>query len=235
VLELKNPVHCPLRFRVTSSVDSLNNLLQHDWIKIKALTDSTIVYKNHAFAKADANDINIAARFGDPMLDVLPHAIQFPVKHGDRVKIMQGYNGSFSHRKINSRYALDFDMKTGDTIYAADEGRVVGVIKDYQDGGNDPQWRDYANFITVYNNQANWFTQYVHLPKDGALVQIGDSIVPGQPIGLVGTTGFTSKEHLHFNVFKTADSGTGTESLPTVFEEQIAGASLRKGEVVRRN
>lgn len=234
IIHFKNPVHCPLRYKLNSSDAVLKNLLPSDWIQLKKLQDSVMVIKNPAFAKATPSDITISARLGNPDLEVKHEVIQFPTKKGKSVSMMQVYHGTKSHFKKSSEYALDFAMKEGDTIYAADAGRIVGVVKDYINGGNDVKWTPYSNFITVYNERANWFIQYVHIPKDGSFVKVGDSIRAGQPIGLVGTTGYTSKEHLHFNVFKSTNEGNGIASIPTEFVGIGDGEYLKQGQKVLR-
>jgi len=235
ILKLNNPVHAPVRFEVSSNLQSLRDELPSKWIQLKPLQDSLIVIVDSAFIGKERSDLKLQLRYGNPDLPVKPHMIRLPTPAKKPVKIMQAYNGSFSHFKQTSKFALDFTMSEGDTVYAADPGRVVGVIKDYKFGGNDKRWTDYANFITIYNSRANWFIQYVHLKQNGSFVQVGDSVRVGQVIGLSGKTGYTSKEHLHFNVWKTTDDSVGFESIPTEFIDLGSGKNIKKGDLVRRD
>ncbi len=93
-------------------------------------------------------------------------------------------------------------MKVGDTVTSADDGYVIGVIKDYKKGGSTPDWRDYANYITIFHPGSGLYTQYVHLMHEGSFVKVGDSVRKGQAIGLSGMTGYTTGPHLHFNVLR---------------------------------
>jgi murein DD-endopeptidase MepM/ murein hydrolase activator NlpD len=59
--------------------------------------------------------------------------------------------------------------------------------------------------------------EYYHLQKDGALVEIGESVARGQKIGLSGNTGHTTMPHLHFAVYRATEWGN-TQSIPVRFE-----------------
>lgn len=152
-----------------------------------------------------------------------------PYPYGQTQAIMQGYNGNFSHNNDGARYALDFALAVGDTVCAAADGYVVGVIEGYEKGGNNSKWMDYANFINLYHPDKNVYTQYVHLQQNGSLVEVGDQVLAGQAIGISGATGWTSKPHLHFNVVRWEDGKR--ISLPATFGQKslVPGSELRKG------
>jgi murein DD-endopeptidase MepM/ murein hydrolase activator NlpD len=57
------------------------------------------------------------------------------------------------------------------------------------------------------------FADYHHLKSGSALVKLGDQVKVGQPIGLSGNTGYSTKPHLHFAVFQAID-GKKVRSLP---------------------
>ncbi len=169
---------------------------------------------------------------GNPNDTIHKKDMNLSIRKGYKYKIIQGYNGKYTHSSAYSKYAIDFDLKEGDTICAAADGVVVGVIEDYKDGGKSKKWRDYANFITVFHPEMNLYTQYVHLIHKGSLVEVGDIIKSEQPIGRSGKTGFTNIEHLHFNVLKANSSGM--ESVPIEFEEGYKGTEFKKGKWVKK-
>ena len=143
--------------------------------------------------------VHYSSVFGDPNRRLNLQALSLPFLAGKTYKVIQGYNGKFSHSSTYSRYAIDFDLAIGDTVCAADSGFVVGIIKDYNVGGNNRTWRDFANYITLYHPHSGIYTQYVHLSYQGVLVGMGDWVEMGQVIGISGMTGWTSTAHLHFN------------------------------------
>jgi murein DD-endopeptidase MepM/ murein hydrolase activator NlpD len=146
-----------------------------------------------------------------------------------RYVVMQGPRGTFSHGVgTSSENAVDWTVAEGTVVCAAREGRVVGVKQDSSTGGADEKFRPYANYVVIKHEDGT-FAEYLHLQKDGALVQLGDQVTVGQPIGLSGQTGFASKPHLHFDVFQAID-GKRKLSLPFrlktshgTFTEFVAG------------
>ena len=127
-----------------------------------------------------------------------------PFKPG-RYVVMQGPRGSYSHfAGSGSENAVDWTVPEGTVVCAAREGRVVGVRQDSTFSGPDRKLRPLANYVIIKHADGT-FADYVHLKTGGALVQMGDEVTVGQPIGLSGKTGFASAPHLHFSVFQAID------------------------------
>jgi murein DD-endopeptidase MepM/ murein hydrolase activator NlpD len=130
-----------------------------------------------------------------------------------RYVVMQGPRGTFSHfAGSGSENAVDWDVPEGTTVCAARAGRVVGVRDDSTFSGTDPKFKPLGNYVIIKHADGT-FADYHHLQTDGALVEIGDDVKVGQPIGLSGSTGYASKPHLHFMVFQAID-GKKVLSLP---------------------
>ena len=64
--------------------------------------------------------------------DLSEHIYQLPFEKGKKVWVMQGYNGTFSHK---NKYALDFRLRKGKKIYAARGGVVSKVVQHHNEGG----------------------------------------------------------------------------------------------------
>ena len=126
-----------------------------------------------------------------------------PYKKGTFKFVTQGFNGVFSH-KGDSQYAVDFNLKTGDRVYASRDGLVVMTKADGKKGGALKKFYSEANFITIKHDDGT-YGKYNHLAHNGVKVKVGQKIKRGQFIGISGNTGYTNGEHLHFIVYKPKD------------------------------
>ena len=126
-----------------------------------------------------------------------------PYEAGTKHRLVQGYFGPFSHKE---RAALDFKMKRGTKILAARDGVVIRVKEDGDRGGWNRKYRPYGNNIVIQHSDGSR-AGYWHLQKDGALVNVGDSVKQGQVIALSGKTGYAALPHLHFLVWHFDGNG----------------------------
>ena len=100
------------------------------------------------------------------------------------VKITDIFGYRPNRRRMHN--GLDVKVQTGDTIYAAFDGKVR--ITSYQRRG-------YGHYVVIRHNNGIE-TLYAHLSKK--LVEANDNVKAGDPIGLGGNTGRSSGSHLHF-------------------------------------
>ncbi len=163
-------------------------------------------------------------QLGDPRIARNDDRIRygFPFERGTSRALLQGYNGEFSHKDT---YALDFEMPVGTLVCAARSGVVVAIKEDGTRGGLDKSLESEANHVTVYHTDGT-FAEYVHLKYQGVLVQIGTRLSAGDPLGLSGNTGYSSRPHLHFAVYLPGYFSAAT--VPVQFAGQ-SGESLRPG------
>lgn len=141
---------------------------------------------------------------------------RLPYRAGERYRVGQGNFGKFSHRPgTGDEYAFDFDMPEGTTVCAARGGVVAGVRSDSTAGGPNPTFSNCANFVMIRHDDGT-YADYLHLQAGGVRVKVGQRVDAGQPLGLSGNTGWSTRPHLHFVVFRTID-GTKREALPIKF------------------
>lgn len=93
----------------------------------------------------------------------------------------------FGPRNGRIHTGTDIKMNSGDTIFAAFFGTVIRAKYYY----------GYGNMVVVdHGNSLE--TSYAHL--SGFLVDVGDFVLKGQPVGLAGRTGRATTNHLHFEI-----------------------------------
>jgi len=130
-----------------------------------------------------------------------PLELRLPFPPQTAYLVIQGVGGRFSHYGMNY-YAVDFAMPEGSVVCAAAAGRVVCVQQRFKTNTMDPTARTRANRIVIDHGNG-YFTQYLHLLHNSALVKEGDIVTQGQPIGRSGNTGYSSQPHLHFQLQDT--------------------------------
>lgn len=83
---------------------------------------------------------------------------------------------------------IDLGGETGIRINAAAAGQVITAGWDSGGGGN----------IVVIQHPGQHYTAYMHLNTIG--VQVGQQVNAGQQIGTLGSTGYATGPHLHFEM-----------------------------------
>lgn len=154
-----------------------------------------------------------------------------PFQKGKQYKIIQGYNGNFTHNTNFSRYTIDFNLNIGDTIVASRNGTVIKVIDKHNKQGTTKKYKPYGNYILIHHKD-DTFSQYVHLKQNGALVKVGDSVKINEPIALSGFTGLTTTPHLHFGIFKPTKNGF--VSIPVILNS-IPGKKYTKNKIAKND
>ncbi len=141
-------------------------------------------------------EIDADARFltGDRHLDGVARDA------GDEAVLLRELDDPGNH----IQYAVDFSMPEGTTVCAARDGVVVDLMESSEVGGPDRNYKDDANFVSIAHDDGT-IGEYVHLKRDGVLVEIGDKVKAGQPIALSGNTGYSTAPHLHFGVYSPRD------------------------------
>ena len=126
-----------------------------------------------------------------------------PFENNKKVFLIQAYDSKMSHK---GEYALDFKVKKKTKICAARDGVVIAARGDSDNGGLQPGNISDGNHISIRHADGS-VAHYWHLLKNGALVNVGDTIIKGQVIGLSGNTGYSAFPHLHFEVVGNDSTG----------------------------
>lgn len=156
-----------------------------------------------------------------------PIEIRVPFAEGETQSVFRG-PGVQTHTDRFNRHAVDFSpIDAGHLVVASTAGEVVFVKEDTQ--GSTGDVRD-NNEVAIRIAGSRKVVVYLHLQKDGALVEVGDFVLPGDPIGRVGSTGKSEDTHLHIDVRAGHRLGP---SIPWRFATRAGQRAPRQGDAVR--
>ncbi len=102
---------------------------------------------------------------------------------------------NFGWRWGKTHDGIDLGAPTGTPLYAMSEGRVIGSFFD-SSFGNKVE-------IQYWDGSISW---YGHMSK--RVVSEGQTVRPGELVGLVGNTGHSFGSHLHFEMQQTTEHDT---------------------------
>lgn len=106
----------------------------------------------------------------------------------DFTRISSGFNLKRLHpvfKTTKPHRGIDYAASTGTPVYAAGDGRVTKAGYTKANG----------NYVFINHGQ-NYTTKYLHLHKRG--VRSGQKVKQQQIIGWVGSTGYATGPHLHY-------------------------------------
>lgn len=118
----------------------------------------------------------------------------------------QNFNDYYKKEGLLGHQGIDFPMPNGTPIISAVNGIVVAISKDIQKGEGlailSTDKFDYKGQECLLD------TIYWHLQDKSILVNIGDTVVIGQRLGLSNNTGQSTGPHLHFSIIPMATDGS---------------------------
>lgn len=116
--------------------------------------------------------------------------------------------------RCTSHNGLDISADGDANIYSIADGVIVK--NEYNEV--------YGNHIVIghgaYNNDTNtyeFYSLYAHQIRLSKLVSVGDKVKAGQKIGNVGSTGYSTGNHLHIEIYKIIDNSIQREDPETYF------------------
>jgi len=141
------------------------------------ISDSSLRDKSYNHSSAPVDSSKISFYLDTAVLG----SFHFPIQ--GKVISHFGYRGKRMHT------GTDIKLTLGDTVCAAFKGVVTRSMHYYGYG-----------ILVVLQHPDNIETYYSHLSK--AIVNVGDTVLSGIPLGLGGRTGRATTTHLHFEIRK---------------------------------
>lgn len=161
--------------------------------------DSDITRKQKLYKEAEAEE----ERLNEELKELLRSLAPSDYIGGNMIWPTPGY------KKISCPFGMrthpitgEYKMHTGIDIAAAGGTQILAaasgtVLKT----GYSSAWGNYI----LLDHGGSIATFYAHM-KTSALVKVGETVTKGQKIGIVGTTGLSTGNHLHFEVRVNGDS-----------------------------
>ena len=118
-----------------------------------------------------------------------------------------------------------------DTVYSPCSGRIGRVREDNPDNMPPDRTRGPSNTNQVLIKNDSMYVFLAHLKHKGVLVKEGDVVRTGQPLALVGNSGFSLEPHLHIQAHKKTGRGPWYQEPPLYI--QFDGRAYRLFEIVR--
>ncbi|MFC2081921.1 M23 family metallopeptidase [Candidatus Bipolaricaulota bacterium] len=147
--------------------------------------------------------------------DEVEYMLPFPAGEEYEVTRTTGHKDGLTDE---SEFAVDFYMPIGRVVVAAADGEVVDVKFDSNEGDDDWELRNKANYVLI-EHLDGYRTLYLHLQHNEVFVEKGDQVRRGEPIALSGNTGYSKGPHLHIQL-QVVGSGTWWEqSVPISFAD----------------
>jgi murein DD-endopeptidase MepM/ murein hydrolase activator NlpD len=216
-----NPYHGPVEVRM-AFINRYNVEAEPRWPARYVVPANDELYL--ATVKAIYKDRNwsfnykVESTLGDPNAKHdSNHPYRLPFIGNKHFYISQGFNGKYTHKDAQNRYALDIVMPEGSDILAARGGVVMDIAEDFYDGGVDAKHLHRGNYIRILHDDGS-MAIYAHLKLESVVVARGQRVEALQKIAQSGNTGFTSGPHLHFAI--QINDGLRMKSLPFLLKHK---------------
>jgi hypothetical protein len=128
--------------------------------------------------------------YGYPNWATSPHKLPYPVGQSYSIGLSHCSGGEHS-AGMPDQFAIDIIMDVGTLVTAARRGYIIYV----EESGLDFEAK---NNVVVIRDEDDYFIQYQHLTHNGAIVEEGQFVEVGDPIGYSGASGNARTPHLHF-------------------------------------
>lgn len=124
-----------------------------------------------------------------PNWETSPHKLPYPVGQSYQIGLSH-CSGQEHSAGEPDQFAIDILMEIGTLVTAARAGFIMYV----EESGLDFEEK---NNVVVLLDEDSYYIQYQHLTHNGAIVEEGDFVEAGDPIGYSGASGNPRAPHLH--------------------------------------
>jgi len=164
--------------QINANQKEVNDMLNAENAALAKLTSD--IKSKQKQMEAERKKNNVQLNTGSGYYWPLPGYYTLTSKFGGRIHPVTG--------KYNSHTGIDIPAPAGTTIYAARGGQVI----------TSGYHSSYGNYVVIDHGNGD-STLYAHMSKRS--VSAGQIVAQKDPIGAVGSTGTSTGNHLHFEVW----------------------------------
>ncbi|MBQ9530784.1 MAG: M23 family metallopeptidase [Eubacterium sp.] len=141
--------------------------------------------------------------------------------------VLGSYSISSPYGSRNSGYHYGIDVATSgqaNIVVATASGTVVSVANSCPHvscGYQCEHYSTYGNMVAIRHNDGKC-SYYGHLKKDSIKVSVGDNVIAGQQIANVGSSGYSTGYHLHFEIRTSYGATRSTSTCLNVNPSSLA-------------
>lgn len=162
-----------------------------------------------------------------------PGGFRLPLECGTSARISQGNAGSTSHSG-KALYAFDFAIPLDTPLVAMADGVVLFTFAETGPGdpcydGGGSSCFPYANYVVLEHGDGTG-SIYKHLNQ--VLVTVGELVPSGAPVGLSGSTGYSTGPHAHVMRQEECGAATSCQSIQVTFADVGGDGIPDTGETV---
>ncbi|MDG1819412.1 MAG: peptidoglycan DD-metalloendopeptidase family protein [Porticoccaceae bacterium] len=162
------------------------NFLEGEKLSVGDIVAATFTNRGKTYqAVRYTNDQGVSNYYTPEGLSMRKAFLRTPL---DIFRISSGFNLKRKHpihKKIKAHRGVDYAAPRGTPVYSAGDGKVIAAGYSKANG----------NYVFVQHGQT-YITKYLHLNKKK--VRKGQSVRQRQLIGTVGSTGYATGPHLHY-------------------------------------
>lgn len=172
--------------------------LDHDLKQVKPISDVCEMdkYKNYSVCRLD--EINDSGQINE----VQNKPFSSPLDFKELSVTSFFMEERIIYGEANTHSAWDFGASAETPIYSVCDGEVINVSFPYSTNTIDTNGGA-GNSIKIrctVDEDIEYIVLYGHLYPNSSKVKVGDKVNEWQLIGTVGTTGYSTGNHLHFQV-----------------------------------
>lgn len=190
-----------------------NDNLDNDLKQVKPLSDVCTMEKYKYYNVCKSSEIDNSNQINEMQLKPFVSPIDF-----NRVTVTSYFmQERIVYGESDVHNAWDLAAPNETEVYSSCDGEVIKVQFPYTENTinkNDKVGGNHIKIKCEIDEDTSYILYYAHLYPNSSKVKVGDKVTADQIVAGVGTTGYSTGPHLHFQVQK--EDGTNIDGMSLV-------------------